>query len=174
VVAIATAYSATVPAGEVISQDPAAGTLVAPGSTVTITVSLGVQVIANDGGGGPDPKHYEWELFIARQAIRLERERREQEKALEKAALVGEQKPQQIEGIKQDSQERLQELAALESLVKKHSEPPEGLATGIREAYISVSRQADSGAVELLMLEIEAQQREEEELLHFAVMLMMH
>lgn len=35
-------YSATVPVGEVISQDPAAGTVVAEGSVVTITVSLGI------------------------------------------------------------------------------------------------------------------------------------
>lgn len=38
---VVTAYSSVIPVGEVISQDPAAGTLVSPGSTVTITVSLG-------------------------------------------------------------------------------------------------------------------------------------
>jgi len=36
-----TASSATVPEGDVISQNPAAGVLLPPGSTITITVSLG-------------------------------------------------------------------------------------------------------------------------------------
>jgi beta-lactam-binding protein with PASTA domain len=38
------AYSATVPAGYIISQSPAAGASVAPGSTVTATISRGAQV----------------------------------------------------------------------------------------------------------------------------------
>jgi hypothetical protein len=41
VVAVETAYSSTVPVGNVISQVPTAGTLALAGSTVTITVSLG-------------------------------------------------------------------------------------------------------------------------------------
>lgn len=41
VVAVETAYSSSVPAGTIISQVPAGGSLAAEGSTVTITVSLG-------------------------------------------------------------------------------------------------------------------------------------
>lgn len=41
VVAVETAYSSTVPAGDIISQQPTAGAEVLEGSTVTITVSLG-------------------------------------------------------------------------------------------------------------------------------------
>ena len=41
VVAVATAYSSTVPAGDIISQSPIAGTDYPAGGTVTITVSLG-------------------------------------------------------------------------------------------------------------------------------------
>lgn len=41
VVAVQTAHSSTVPAGDIISQSPAAGSEVSAGSTVTITVSLG-------------------------------------------------------------------------------------------------------------------------------------
>ncbi|MCK5566028.1 MAG: PASTA domain-containing protein, partial [Planctomycetes bacterium] len=40
-----TAYSDTVPAGDVISQNPAGGASVAPGTTVDIVVSLGVQMV---------------------------------------------------------------------------------------------------------------------------------
>lgn len=42
VASVARAYSPTIPEGEVISQDPAATTVVAEGSTVTITISRGV------------------------------------------------------------------------------------------------------------------------------------
>ncbi len=41
VVSVQTAYSNTVPVGQIISQSPAAGTQQASGTTVTITVSLG-------------------------------------------------------------------------------------------------------------------------------------
>jgi beta-lactam-binding protein with PASTA domain len=48
-VAIVTAYSSVVPAGDIISQAPAAGIEVAVGSTVTITVSLGEAPVDDDG-----------------------------------------------------------------------------------------------------------------------------
>jgi len=51
VVAVVTAYSNTIPAGEVISQDPVAGSSAPPGTMVTITVSLGVA--ATDGNRRP-------------------------------------------------------------------------------------------------------------------------
>jgi beta-lactam-binding protein with PASTA domain len=41
VVQVVTTYSATVAAGDIISQSPSAGTDAEDGSTVTITVSLG-------------------------------------------------------------------------------------------------------------------------------------
>jgi beta-lactam-binding protein with PASTA domain len=41
---VTTANSATVPIGRVISQNPAAGNNVAPGSAVALVVSLGVKV----------------------------------------------------------------------------------------------------------------------------------
>lgn len=41
VVSVATTYSNTVSAGTIISQSPAAGTEALPGTTVTVTVSLG-------------------------------------------------------------------------------------------------------------------------------------
>ena len=53
VVAKKTAYSDTVPQGEVISTDPPANTQVAPNSKVTITVSLGQQ--PNNPPPGCDP-----------------------------------------------------------------------------------------------------------------------
>ena len=46
--------SATVPAGSVISQNPAAGTSVAPGSAVNLVVSLGPAPVSGAGRGGSD------------------------------------------------------------------------------------------------------------------------
>lgn len=84
VVAVVTAYSSTVPAGEVISQDPAAGSEVAPGSTVTITVSLGEAPAppADEGGaGGPD-----WEADY--QLLKLYRKRFKERKQARAAELA--------------------------------------------------------------------------------------
>jgi hypothetical protein len=50
VVAVVTAHSSTVPAGDVISQSPIAGSEVSAGATVTITVSLG-EAPASTGAG---------------------------------------------------------------------------------------------------------------------------
>lgn len=50
VASYSTGYSDTVPAGEIMSQDPAAGTDVAPNSTVTLVVSGGA-------GGGTNTYH---------------------------------------------------------------------------------------------------------------------
>lgn len=84
--AVLTSYSSTIPAGEVISQDPAAGSSVSPGSTVTITVSLGEapQPPDNNGGGGPDksdsPEYWYW-LERARKVLAEQAARRQQIRA---------------------------------------------------------------------------------------------
>jgi hypothetical protein len=56
VAAITTAYSKTVPAGNVIQQNPTAGSLVAKGSTVYIVISLGVKY---SGGTGEPNSPYQ-------------------------------------------------------------------------------------------------------------------
>lgn len=71
VASVVTAHSSTVPAGEVISQDPAAGSSVAPSSTVTITVSLGdAPVTQTDATGGWWPDY---------EGVRRQRERKRRE-----------------------------------------------------------------------------------------------
>lgn len=85
VVAVAQAYSDSVAAGNVISQDPIAGSEVSPGSTVTITVSLGAQQASADNSGGwPTPAQIprrkrvpepEYERLRALEAAEEERER---------------------------------------------------------------------------------------------------
>ena len=59
VVAVQTAYSASVAVGLVISQDPIGGSFAASGSTVTITVSLGPEPVREQAeGGSAKRKHY--------------------------------------------------------------------------------------------------------------------
>ena len=63
--AVTTANSATVPAGQVISQTPASGSSAAPGSAVALVVSLGPapipvtvpNVVGPDAGGGAVGDH---------------------------------------------------------------------------------------------------------------------
>lgn len=171
VVAVVTAYSATVPAGEVISQDPAAGSSVAPGSTVTITVSLGPEPVeANEGGGGPDPrKRYEWELFQARLFMRRQQEKLDAQKQDLKQE-ISEVKPdiQDVVVIAEKTEERIADLRHLEQLVKAYADPPQMLASKSRKAYIQARSQADDAAYENLLRELEIQQREEEEFLDMA------
>jgi len=72
--AVVTAYSSSVAAGTIISQDPIGGTFALPGSTVTITVSLGPQPVDEQPVGGhywptkqKKPKDYRPELDDERQ-----------------------------------------------------------------------------------------------------------
>jgi hypothetical protein len=51
-VSVSTAYSSSVAAGLVISQNPTGGSSVAPGSDVAIVVSLGEAPATGGGGGG--------------------------------------------------------------------------------------------------------------------------
>lgn len=69
VAAVNTAYSSTVPVGEVISQSPAAGSSVAPGSTVTITVSLGPQ---SSGAGRSKTRKHRYVVEIDGQIFHAE------------------------------------------------------------------------------------------------------
>ena len=177
VASVSTAYSATVPAGEVISQDPAAGTSVAPGSTVSIVVSLGPEpVVEQTGGGGPDPRRkweYEWELLTARMILARQ----------EKAAAP------QIDGVKSDvldaapeplpqsipSVQVERDYRQFAKLVAAYSDPPAGLAPKVRQAYIEARSRADRAAYEQLLQEVEAQRkREDDEFMFLAIEALKH
>lgn len=174
VASITTAYSSTVPVGEVISQDPAAGSSVAPGSVVAIVVSLGA-IPVQDGGGGPERRRarYEWELLMARAALRRQREKLAQAKA----DLAKQETPsdvQEVAEIAENSAERLEDLRSIERMVALYAEPPVTLAPDVHRAYIQAKRQADRAAYENLLRAVEVQQREEEEFFLMAATLILH
>jgi hypothetical protein len=80
VAAVLTAYSSTIPVGEVISQNPAAGTLVAPGSTVTITVSLGVEpVVERSAAAGSNKRRRKYFVQIDGQDFEVRDEKHARE-----------------------------------------------------------------------------------------------
>jgi hypothetical protein len=124
------------------------------------------------GGGGADASNYEWELFMARAALRRQRERRDAaESAIEQAKDLPrvEQYEEVAAPLVVESKERKKDLRNLERIVRMYAEPPQMLAPRARQAYIEAQRKADDAAYESLLLEIEAQQREEEEFLALAV-----
>ena len=119
VAAVVTAYSSTVPVGEVISQDPAAGSSVAPGSTVTITVSLGDQP-QQEGGGGPDPGDYLYWLERAREFLRKQAEARIATR--EQVAKIPDETTREIAALlkKQEAKDEVRkEMASLQQFADK-------------------------------------------------------
>lgn len=161
-VSVVTAYSSTVAAGLIISQNPAGGSQVSPGSDVQITVSLGDQpappVQASSGGGFL----YEYERSQALRARRRrEREEREaeaqriaDETAREIAQLLHEQEAQDEERA---DLERLRELAR----VHRQAQATE-LTERVRRAFARVLLQENRSALEALDRELQRQLEEEE------------
>ena len=147
VVAVATAYSSSVAAGLIISQDPVGGTFAYAGSTVTITVSLGAEPQSEDAAGG-------WEFWAAAERHRRERERRrkrlqeiEAETQDIQDALDREIAQRLKEG--EEADERRKELERLEALVTKYAKDaslteqlPKRVAESMRHADEKRSRDA--------------------------------
>ena len=160
IAAVVTAYSSTVPAGEVINQSPAAGTSVPPGTTVTITVSLGEAPQQTSSSGGW------WAWWDEPERRRKARKRQEEREAeLEE---IQQQTDREIAALlrKQEAEdERRAELARLQTLVDRYQaerqslELPERLAKAMQKAFESRTPLALEGlyqSVQMLMEEEEA------------------
>jgi hypothetical protein len=159
VVAVATAFSSTVPAGDIISQSPTAGTEAAAGSTVTITVSLGDAPAQADTPTGGFLYAYELEQ------TRRRRERREQEEREEEARALQDKVDREIALLlraKEAEDERDAELARLKALVREHSSEQLELSDRAKVAYVRALTQANFSALEALDREIQRQLEEEE------------
>lgn len=118
-VIVATAYSSTVAAGDIISQAPIAGTLATAGSSVTITVSLGEAAQPHTDGAGGWAFYLRYEQERERRR-RKRREEKEAEEAVEALPPVDREIAQFLH--KQErAEERKAELARLKALVERHS-----------------------------------------------------
>lgn len=162
VVSVATAYSSTVPAGTIISQDPAGGASAPGGSTVTITVSLGdapapPPSTAVTGGGFL----YAYELHRAARRKR----KREQEEREEEAQALQDKVDAEIALLlaQQEAEtERKAELDRLQKLVREYSNDQLQLSDRAKIAYVRALTQANFSAMEALDRELQRQLDEEE------------
>lgn len=168
VVVVQSAYSPTVLAGLVISQQPVGGSSVVAGSTVIIIVSLGPQPIApaNFSGGFL----YEYERHAQSRA----RRRREEEEAAAEAALLQDVKDREIAAFlhaqeQQDAEradgERLR-LLAVQYAKEKDSQ---ALADRVKIAYVRLLNQGNHSAIEAFRREMDRALEEEE----FAVLMIL-
>lgn len=160
VVAVQTAYSASVPAGSIISQQPAGGAEAAEGSTVTITVSLGVQPqSAEDSAAG-----FYWEY--RREQERRKRERKRREELEEETRQIEEETSRKIAELlrKQEAEDaRRDELARLSALVARHASRASEAELGAR-VHRAVAKAAEKRTVwALFQLERELRRAQEEE-----------
>lgn len=162
VVAVETAYSSTVPAGTIISQDPAGGIEYPEGGTVTITVSLGEAPVQDQGSSGGWWPWWDGESERRRQA---KKRREEREAELQE---IREQTDREIAALlrKQEAEdERRTELARLQTLVDRYQadrqslELPERVAKAMQKAFESRTPLALEGlyqSMQMLMEEEEA------------------
>ena len=113
-VTVTTAYSSVVAAGLVISQSPAAGAEVAPGSAVTIVISLGDAPVTDtpSGGGG---FYLDYELSIAKRRKRKKEleEAEEEAKALQDAVDAEIAQLLHAQERKDEEREHLERIRAL-------------------------------------------------------------
>jgi predicted nucleic acid-binding protein len=157
VVAVQTAYSSTVPEGDIISQSPAAGIEAAEGSTVTITVSLGEAPQTESNAGG-------WAFYLRYEQER-DRRRRKRLEELEAEEAIQELPPVEKEIAEflqrqEKHDERKAEIERLKRLVQEHSDASELPPRVAKAFYGAQARQTVSS---LLKLDKELKQMMEDE-----------
>lgn len=160
-VSVVTAYSATVAAGIIISQDPAAGSQAATGSTVTITVSLGAAPVSDFSGG------IEYAFAREQERRRKERERLAQAKA--DAAQIEDETTRGIAKLlrAQESQDlRRGELARLSKLAQHYSNQAEVTNERIKQATEKAATRQTEASLYALERELMRAQEEQEFLMH--------
>lgn len=148
VVAVETAYSDSVAEGLIISQVPTGGSFAASGSTVTITVSLGIQPVDDSQPSGG------WGFWALAESHRRERERRKRRlEEIEREELeIQDQQDREIARllkVQQEADERRTELERLQSLVDRYARDerlaqqlPERVTESMQRAEQQRSREA--------------------------------
>lgn len=169
VVAVESAHSDSVALGSIISQQPAGGAFTAPGSTVTITVSLGPAPVVEDeerpAGGWLFHNLYESELqrrrARERERKRLEEETEQIEDAVDReiAQLL---RVQEAKDDKREDFKRLAELAKANADLEAARQYSERVAT----AMARVLAKGNYSAIEALDREMKRAHEEEQFLIN--------
>jgi hypothetical protein len=169
VVSVSTAFSASVAAGLIISQDPEGGELAASGSTVAIVVSLGLD--EQPSGGWMFLRTYESETRRRREELRKRQELEEETDRIENdldrsiAQLLREQEA--IDAKRADL-DRLAEIAKQNADLEAARRYSARVAEALAEALTAENYKALSNLDRELR-----KAREEEEALMFSMMLLL-
>ncbi len=169
--AVVTAYSSSVAAGTIISQDPIGGTFALPGSTVTITVSLGAEPSQASGG---------WlfsNLYEAEQR-RRKRERERRRELEEETEQIEDQVHREIARVERQIErkaERDDELERLRAISDKltAAEAEESYGERVAAALERAVRQGNRAALEALDRQLQVANDELEAHLRAVRMLLM-
>jgi hypothetical protein len=169
VVSVSTAYSSSVAAGLIISQDPEGGEFAASGSTVAIVVSLGPQDQPSGGWGFLNDFDLERRRrrAIARKRKELEEETEQIQDELDRA-IAPELRKQEAIDEKRDSLNRLKELAKKHADIEAARQYSERVAT----AFARALAQGNFSAMEALDRELQ-RARDEEDFMVQAFMLLL-
>jgi PASTA domain-containing protein len=170
VVSVVTAYSSSISAGLIISQDPVGGTFALEGSTVTISVSLGPN--EQPTGGWLFHNAYHAELHRRRARDRKRREIEEETEQIQNEldrAIAQELRKQERLDDKRKDYERLAELAKANADLEAARLYSERVAT----AYARALTKGTYSALEALDREMQ-RANEEEEFLATAVLMLIH
>jgi len=170
VVAVVTAYSSTVAAGLIISQDPVAGSFPGTGATVTITVSLGeAPVVQQDAGGG---------FYFGFDRIQYERKKRKREQEELEAAVesIPNETDKQIAQLlhEQESKDAERaELKRLQSLADKYAgrAMKEGVSRKAAAAILKANEERTASS--LLAMQRQIEQMFEDEMVSITISMLL-
>lgn len=172
VVSVTTAYSDSVAEGLIISQSPEGGEFAASGSTVTITVSLGPQIVDEQPTGG-------W-LFLneyeAEQQRRKARERRRRllEEETEQIEDPLDREIAQLIRRQEAKDERREEIRRTAELARANAdlEAARQYSAAVAAAFQAAIERGTTSAVDRLERELK-KAREEEEFLMLAMLMVL-
>lgn len=171
VVSVATAYSSVVAAGLIISQDPTGGSFALPGSTVTITVSLGeAPVVDTQPSGGFWPEY-------DRYAHERRRRKREEEEAAAEAQAIQDELDRELSQLLREQAAKdadRADLQRLQKLADEHSGKKLGLPKKVSDALINAYEMRTRNSLEQLAREIAREQEDEEMAVTMAVLMLIN
>ena len=161
-VSVTTAYSSVVAIGLIISQNPAGGSEVAPGSNVAIVVSLGEAPVASSSGGG-------WYMDFERHARERKRRKDELDEIEEQQERIEDEASREIARLLQIQERKdaeRKDIERIKALVTKYKDvSPEVDSERVLKALNEAKQKATRANLERLQREFERMVEEEDDFL---------